>query len=38
MMYKNLESPTMEIEEWDYQVDYKKLELDVFSLDELKYL
>ncbi|CAD8212994.1 unnamed protein product [Paramecium pentaurelia] len=37
-MYKNLEPDTMEVDQWDYQVDYEKLELNVFSLDELRYL
>ncbi|CAK90214.1 unnamed protein product (macronuclear) [Paramecium tetraurelia] len=37
-MYKNLEPDTMEVDQWDYQVDYGKLELKVFSLDELRYL
>ncbi|CAD8179517.1 unnamed protein product [Paramecium pentaurelia] len=37
-MYKNLEPETFEIDEWDYQVDYEKLELNAFSLDELRYL
>ncbi|CAD8177998.1 unnamed protein product [Paramecium octaurelia] len=37
-MYKNLEPDNMEVDQWDYQVDYEKLELKVFSLDELRYL
>lgn len=32
-IYKNLDPENLEVDEWDYQVDFEKLELNAFSLD-----